>query len=88
MRHQELFVFPGENKKLRMVYHQEFFVFPKLLRCQITEYSSPHGLLMKILGMYLFPEVEKPELGFPNHEFIQLWARTSARRARVLPITV
>ena len=38
--------------------------------------------------MYLFQEVGKPELGFPNHEFIQLWARTSARRARVLPITV
>ena len=38
--------------------------------------------------MYLFQEVGKPELGFPNHKFIQLWARTSARRARVLPITV
>ena len=36
----------------------------------------------------LFQEAGKPELGFPNHEFIQLWARTSARRARVLPITV
>ena len=23
--------------------------------------------------MYLFQEVGKPELGFPNHEFIQLW---------------
>ena len=33
--------------------------------------------------LYLFPEVEKPELGFPNHEVIQLWTRTSARRARV-----
>ena len=41
----ELFVFPGENKKLRMVYHQEFFVFPKSLRCKITEYFSPRGLL-------------------------------------------
>ena len=29
--------------------------------------------------MYLFQEVGKPELGFPNHEFIQLCARTSAR---------
>ena len=38
--------------------------------------------------MYLFQEVGKPELGFPNHEFIQLWARTSARRAQVLPIIV
>ena len=50
-RYQELFVFPRENKKLRMVYHQEFFVFPESPRYQITEYSSPHGLLMKILGM-------------------------------------
>ena len=23
--------------------------------------------------MYLFHEVGKPKLGFPNHEFIQLW---------------
>ena len=34
-------------------------------------------------GMYLFPEVGKPELGFSNHEFIQLWARTSARTGNV-----
>ena len=32
--------------------------------------------------LYLFLEVEKPELGFPNHEFIQ-YGRTSARRAQV-----
>ena len=40
--------------------------------------------LQKMYGMYLFQEVGKPELGFPNHELIQLWVRTSARRARVL----
>ena len=52
LRHTEFFVFPRENKKLRMVHHQEFFVFPQSPRYQITEYSSPHGLLMKILGMF------------------------------------
>ena len=25
------------------------------------------------LEMYLFQEVEKPEMGFANHKFIQLW---------------
>ena len=33
--------------------------------------------------MYLFQEVEKPELGFPNHVD---W--TTVHRAQVLPITV
>ena len=26
-----------------------------------------------LLGLYLFQEVEKPEMGFANHKFIQLW---------------
>ena len=28
---------------------------------------------LKMSDMYLFQEVRKPELGFPNHKFIQLW---------------
>ena len=27
----------------------------------------------KTSDLYLFQEVEKPEMGFANHEFIQLW---------------
>ena len=29
--------------------------------------------ISKLLRMYLFQEVGKLELGFPNHQFIQLW---------------
>ena len=37
---------------------------------------------MDSTGLNLFQEVVNPELGFPNHKFIQL-CRTSARRAQV-----
>ena len=66
--------------------------FSKLL-CILPKTQSNHEfywlkMQKKIFcEMYLFQEVGKPEMGFANHEFIQL-QRTSARRARVPLVTV
>ena len=83
---QKLFFVPNDEGSLGQTCNTEVFDMENpdtgwVIAAQMNYHRSQ-------VKMYLFQEVGKPELGFPNHEFIQLWARTSARRAQVLPITV
>ena len=44
-----------------------------VMRTLFAEFTIQVSQSSKKYCLYLFQEVGKPELGFPNHEFIQLW---------------